>query len=193
MAFGFDALISQLAAAYETETGQATPFSSGELALHDHAVAAAVPRVVFTHRGGTHEPPQRDAAHQMARDEAPLVSVALEVLRAECVADTDENADQLWLNICALLRNSYGDAVELTTIEWLTQQNRVASHGITTSVKCQDFRFRRPVSSVLIPLGGPTPPWGAVEVKTTDHVVTLDPDDLTGCGHATPDVPWEDP
>jgi len=183
MAFGFDDIFAALETAYATATGERVPFVSGEQERHKHE--SLPPRVVFLHRGGTHEPiGQADTTHD-ARADRPIQSVAVEVLRAECHALTDEGAYTLWENVCALLKQQFGAAVDLGAFGWLTQEEGTASPALGWSVKWQDFRFRTPVRS---------PPRPTVEVVTVGHechlAESLTQDPLpTGCGHDEDEEP----
>jgi len=158
MAFGFDDIFAALETAYESATGERVPFVSGEQALHKHE--SLPPRVIFLHRGGWHETSDQADTTQDARTTRSIRSVAVEYLRAECHALTDEAAYTLWEYVCALLKQQYGDAVILGTFGWLTQDERTASPGLGWSVKWQDFRFRTPVRSQLCP---------TTKIATTGH------------------------
>lgn len=158
MAFGFDDIFTALEAAYASAVGESVTFVSGEQERHKHENLP--PRVVFLHRGGTHEPIGGADTTTDARTERPVQSIAVEVLRAECHALTDEGAYTLWENVCALLKQRFGATVELGAFGWLTQDERSASPCLGWSVKWQDFRFRTPVRSPLRP---------TVEVETTGH------------------------
>jgi len=183
MAFGFDDIFAALQTAYATATGESVPFVSGEQERHKHENLP--PRVIFLHRGGSHEAPGQVDATSNARDTQPTRSIAVEVLRAECHAVTDDDAYELWESVCALLKQQYGDAVILGTFGWLTQEERTASPCLGWSVKWQDIRFRTPVRSPLRP---------TTEVLTTGHecflAESLDQDPLpTGCEHDEDEEP----
>ena len=183
MAFGFDDIFTALETAYETASGECVPFVSGEQERHKHE--SLPPRVIFLHRGGTHEAVGTADATSNARDTEPTRSIAVEVLRAECHALTDDDAYSLWEGVCALLKQQYGDAAELGAFGWLTQEERTASPSLGWSVKWQDFRFRTPVRSPLRP---------TTEVLTTGHecflAESLDQDPLpTGCEHDEDEEP----
>ena len=179
MAFGFDAIFAALASAYATGTGQTVPFVSGEAARHNHETQP--PRFVFVHRGGLHEDPEKEeTGGTAARSTEPLASVAVDVIRAECHGATDDIADQLWLNLCALLRTTYGGSVNLGAFGWLSQDERVAS-PVVWSVKWQEFRFKSVVPSTLHSTS-------TVTVETTGHDVHIAPSLTTSplppsCGH----------
>lgn len=158
MAFGFTSIVADWATAYESETDQAVPFSTGEDERHRHE--HTLPFVLVLHIGGQHEAAGKSATSDDARHVAENRSVAAEALRIECHAATDDDAYTLWANVCALLKQLHGDALNLGRFGWHTQNPNSAGPAVGWSLKWQDLTLLTPVPAALSPL---------VTIQTTGH------------------------
>jgi len=198
MAFGFDDIFAEVEAAYLAAVGEALPFHYGETERHKHDNVP--PCAIVLHRGGEHESALRkNLGYEEARTNPVHVSHAIERFRLIARGATDEDAYDIWIRVCSILKSQAdadGWVVELGAFGWTTEEERVASAGLAWREKWQDFTITTVVPKLWPPDGGTLQP--TAECEVTDHVVSL-VDDLgdtptvaEGCEHNTPDVPWSD-